>query len=135
MSARERRPLPDTRRSVTHRAQITSDQGPLSLFIIVGLYDDGTPGEIFLQAGKQGSTVRGLLDDFARSVSYLLQYGVGVADLTPRYGGSSYPPAGPTSNPDVPMCASLTDYVFRWLERQFGADAGDGDAEGQEAGG
>jgi ribonucleoside-diphosphate reductase alpha chain len=108
--------LPETRRSVTHRAVIESQQGPLTLFVTAGLYQDGRVGEVFVQAGKLGSTVRGLLDDWARAVSYLLQYGVPVAEVVERFRGGSYPPAGLTANAELPACSSLTDYVMRWLE-------------------
>ena len=115
MTAHEREPLPDTRRSVTHKAIIDSDQGPVSLFMTAGFYEDGRLGEVFVQAGKQGSTVRGLLDDFARLLSYALQYGVPLADLAEKFRGANYPPQGATRTEAIPVCTSLTDYVVRWL--------------------
>jgi len=115
MTMSERRRLPDTRRSVTHRAVIESGQGPVTLFMTCGFYEDGAVGEVFVQAGKLGSTVRGLLDDWARAVSYLLQYGVPVEEIAERFQGASYPPAGPTSNAEVTPASSLVDYVVRWL--------------------
>ncbi len=126
----ERERLPDTRRSLTHKVVIESEQGPVSVFLTAGFYDDGRLGEVFIQVGKSGSTMRGLIDDFARLVSYALQYGVPLAALAEKFRGANYPPQGPTSNPDIPTCSSLSDYVFRWLSGLSGpGPAGDGEPE------
>lgn len=71
---------------------------------------------MFINAGKVGSTVRGLLNDLARLLSYALQYGVPASDLFARMEGSNYAPQGKTSNEAIPDCRSVTDYLFRWLE-------------------
>lgn len=112
-----RQTLPDTRRSLTHRVVIESEQGPVSVFLTAGFYDDGPLGEVFIQIGKQGSTMRGLTDNFARLVSYALQYGIPLAELAERFRGANYPPQGATNNAAIPACTSIVDYLFRWLEQ------------------
>lgn len=111
----DRRTLADTRRSVTHKVHIDTEQGQLSVYFTVSFFEDGAPAEVFINAGKTGSTVRGVLDDLARLLSYTLQYGVPYEDLFERMWGSNYPPQGPTSDPNYPACKSITDYLFRWL--------------------
>lgn len=112
----ERRRLPDTRRSITHKIKIETPQGPLNVYFTAGFYEDGSLAEVFVNAGKIGSTVRGLLNDLARLLSFALQYGVPIDDLFPRMIGSNYPPQGSTSNEALPDCKSITDYMFRWLQ-------------------
>lgn len=114
----EREPLPDTRRSITHRARIETAQGHLSIYITVGFYEDGRIAEVFINAGKLGSTVRGLMDDLARLLSFALQYGLPADDLFERMTGANYPPQGTTSNEDIKACTSVTDYLFRFLALQ-----------------
>jgi len=116
MTAPERERLPDTRRSVTHKVIIDSEQGPVSVFITAGFFEDGRVGEVFLQVGKQGSTMRGVLDNFARLISYALQYGVPLGELAELFRDANYPPQGATSNAEIPACSSLSDYAFRWME-------------------
>ena len=111
-----RRRLPDERQSVTHR--VTIDWGT-DLYIIVGLYPNGQPGELFLKVGKVGSTLRGLLDILGIWTSMLLQVGVPLDDLCEKMIGVSFEPKGRTSNPDIPECSSVADYVFRWLKRKY----------------
>lgn len=110
-----RRKLPDTRRSVTHKFRVGGVKG----YVTVGLFPDGTPGEIFLKVGKQGSTVDGMMDSWAIAVSTQLQHGVTVAELVKRHGGSSFPPAGFTDNPVIRSATSVPDYVVRWLAAEF----------------
>lgn len=102
----------------------------MTVHIRVGFYDrpKNKVGEVFIEVGKQGSTLNGLLDCLGRVCSYALQHGVPLAEFAPRLTGHQYPPAGPTSNAKIPECSSLTDYVFRWLTMEFvdtaqGADA------------
>ena len=114
--------MPDERASVTHR--VTIDWGT-DLYIIVGLYPNGQPGELFLKVGKVGSTLRGLLDVLGIWTSMLLQVGVPLDDLCEKMIGVSFEPKGRTSNPDIPECSSVADYVFRWLRWRFGGDAAD----------
>lgn len=124
----ERRVLPDTRKSMTHKARIATEQGSMSVYFTVSFFEDGGIAEVFINAGKIGSTVRGLLNDLARLLSFALQYGVPASDLFERMTGSNYPPQGKTSNPDIESCHSVTDYLFRWLLRLEGGESGRGQA-------
>ena len=110
-----RRRLPDERRAITHKFRI----GPHEGFITVGLYDEGAPGEIFISMNKEGSTLSGLLDSFAVSVSIGLQYGVPLKTLVNKFAHVRYEPAGFTNNPNIRMAKSITDYIFRWLALKF----------------
>ena len=110
-----RRRLPDERRAMTHKFRIGVHEG----FITVGLYDDGTPGEIFITMSKEGSTLSGLLDSFATSVSIGLQYGVPLKKLVNNFAHVRYEPSGFTNNPNIRMAKSITDYIFRWLALKF----------------
>ncbi len=120
-----REPLPDTRDSVTHKVTIETGQGPLYVYFTAGFYPDGRVGEVFVAAGKVGSTVRGLLNDIAKLLSYSLQYGLPLAELCERMAGSNYPPQGQTANPELAVCRSVTDYLFRWLPTLPKKEAGD----------
>ncbi|MCW1892010.1 MAG: vitamin B12-dependent ribonucleotide reductase [Candidatus Uhrbacteria bacterium] len=110
-----RRRLPDERKAVTHKFRIGVHEG----FITVGLYNDGTPGEIFITMSKEGSTLSGLLDSFATSVSIGLQYGVPLKKLVNNFAHVRYEPSGFTNNPNIRMAKSITDYIFRWLALKF----------------
>jgi ribonucleoside-diphosphate reductase alpha chain len=110
-----RRHLPDERRSVTHKFRVGEQEG----YVTVGLYDDGLPGEIFVNISKEGSTIRGLMDSVAVLTSVALQYGVPLRNLVEKFRGVHFEPAGMTSNPQVPTASSLVDYIFRWLEVRF----------------
>ena len=93
----------------------------MTIHIRVGFYDEARTevGEVFIEVGKQGSTLNGLLDVIGRLCSYALQYGVPLSELAPKLTGHRFPPAGPTSNPRIPDCSSLVDYVFRWLALEY----------------
>ena len=131
-----RRRLPDERSAITHKFDIAGHEG----YITAGLFDDGTPGEIFLVMAKEGSTISGFADAFAQAVSYSLQYGVPLPVLVDKFSHVRFEPAGLTKNPDVRVAKSIVDYVFRWLATKFlspeaqyhagvnvgGAAAGDG---------
>jgi len=110
-----RRKMSDTRDSVTHKFSIEGHDG----YITVGLYEDGTPGEIFLSMAKQGSTVAGLMEAFGRAISYALQYGVPLPDLVRNFSHMRFEPMGRTENRDIPFAQSIIDYVFRWLASRF----------------
>lgn len=110
-----RRKLPDTRQSVTHKFKL----GGVKIYLTVGLFEDGSPGEVFLRAGKQGSTLSGVLDALAISLSTNLQHGVSIPELIRRFGDTSFPPQGFTGNPELPNATSITDYVVRWLGLRF----------------
>ena len=111
-----RRRLPDERQSITHKFRVGEQEG----YMTVGLFEDGTPGELFVNVSKQGSTVMALMDSLAMLTSYALQFGVPVSVLASRMQGSRFEPSGPTGNPDIPIATSITDYIFRWLELKFG---------------
>ena len=85
----------------------------------VGLFNDGTPGEVFINVSKQGSTVSGLMDTVAMLTSYALQYGVPIHELASKLKSSRFEPSGPTNNKSIPIATSIVDYVFRWLELKF----------------
>ncbi|HBK34172.1 TPA: vitamin B12-dependent ribonucleotide reductase [Candidatus Uhrbacteria bacterium] len=110
-----RRRLPDERRSITHKFSVGSHEG----YINVGLYDDGTPGEIFITMSKQGSVIRGLMDCFATSVSIGLQYGVPLEVLVNKFVHMRFEPSGYTNNPQIRIAKSIIDYLFRWLAMKF----------------
>ena len=115
-----RRRLPDTRASITHRVEIRDPAlGSIDAYIIVGLYEDSTPGEAFIKIGKVGSTLGGLLDTIGILLSYSFQYGIPLEDLCRKLRGLRYEPCGATDNPDIPECSSLADYLSRWLEARF----------------
>jgi ribonucleoside-diphosphate reductase alpha chain len=110
-----RRRLPDTRRSVTHKFSIEGHEG----YITVGTYEDGSPGEIFVTMAKEGSTISGMMDAFATSISLTLQYGVPLKDLVNKFSHMRFEPAGRTQSREIPVAQSVVDYVFRWLGSQF----------------
>ena len=110
-----RRRLPDERRAITHKFDIAGHEG----YVTVGMFDDGTPGEIFLVMAKEGSTISGFADAFAQAISYSLQYGVPLQALVDKFSHARFEPAGLTKNPDVRVAKSIVDYVFRWLATKF----------------
>ena len=110
-----RRRLPDERQAVTHKISIAGHEG----YITVGLYEDGTPGEIFITMSKEGSTISGLMDAFATSVSMALQYGVPLRVLAEKFSHMRFEPSGFTGNKDIPIAKSILDYIFRWLGKKF----------------
>jgi len=113
--AMERRRLPGTRASLTHKFSIEGHEG----YITVGLFEDGTPGELFVTMAKEGSTLSGMMDAFATSVSLLLQYRVPLAHLVEKFGHMRFEPSGWTGNPEIGFAKSIVDYVFRWLGYRF----------------
>ena len=110
-----RRRLPDTRPSITHKFSIEGHEG----YINVGMYEDGTPGEIFVTMAKEGSTISGMMDAFATSISLTLQYGVPLRDLVQKFSHMRFEPMGRTENRELPVAQSIVDYIFRWLASQF----------------
>ncbi|MEE9263094.1 MAG: vitamin B12-dependent ribonucleotide reductase [Vicinamibacteria bacterium] len=103
------------RKALTHKFNIAGHEG----YITVGLYDDGSPGEIFINMSKEGSTVSGLMDAFARAISYALQYGVPLEVLVDKFTHTRFEPSGFTGNAEIPYAKSITDYIFRWLAVKF----------------
>ncbi len=110
-----RRKLADERRSITHKFDIAGHEG----YITVGLFDDGTPGEIFVIMSKQGSTISGLMDSFATAISYALQYGMPLQFLVDKFAHIRFEPSGFTKNPQIPYAKSIVDYLFRWMASKF----------------
>src|SRR5437588_4333755 len=110
-----RKRLPAERQAVTHKFEISGHEG----YITVGLYQDGTPGEIFLKMAKEGSTVSGLMDSFATAISLALQYGVPLLALIDKFSHTRFEPQGFTKNPEIPIAKSVMDYIFRWLASRF----------------
>ncbi len=110
-----RRRLPNERTAVTHKFEINGHEG----YITVGLYPDGQPGEIFLKMAKEGSTISGLMDTLATSVSLALQYGVPLRDVVNKFAHVRFEPSGFTGNPEIPIAKSLVDYIFRWMGSRF----------------
>ena len=110
-----RRKLPDERHSITHKFDISGHEG----YLTVGLYDDGTPGEIFLTMAKEGSTISGFADAFAQAISYALQYGVPLQALVDKFSHARFEPSGMTKNPEVRFAKSIVDYIFRWMATKF----------------
>jgi ribonucleoside-diphosphate reductase alpha chain len=110
-----RRKLPDERQAITHKFDIAGHEG----YITVGLYEDGTPGEIFLVMAKEGSTISGFADAFAQAISYALQYGVPLQVLVDKFSHVRFEPSGMTKNADVRFAKSIVDYIFRWMATKF----------------
>lgn len=110
-----RRKLPDERRALTHKFSIAGHEG----YITVGMYDDGTPGEIFITTAKEGSTISGLMDSLATGISFALQYGVPLKFLVDKFSHMRFEPSGWTGNSQIPYAKSIVDYIFRWLGARF----------------
>jgi len=120
-----RRKLPDERQAITHKFSIAGHEG----YITVGMYEDGMPGEVFLVMAKEGSTVSGLMDGFATSLSLALQYGVPLEAIVDKFSHTRYEPSGFTKNPDIGYAKSITDYIARWLAVKFLGRGREGEAE------
>jgi ribonucleoside-diphosphate reductase alpha chain len=112
----ERRALPRERQSITHKFEMAGHEG----YVTVGLYDDGTPGEIFLAGfGKDGSFIQCMMGCWAKSMSASLQYGQPASKLVTNYLGMRFDPSGNTTNPEIPVASSIPDYIARWLSLRF----------------
>uniref|UniRef100_E6QKU3 Vitamin B12-dependent ribonucleotide reductase n=1 Tax=mine drainage metagenome TaxID=410659 RepID=E6QKU3_9ZZZZ len=107
--------LPEERASITHKFSIAGHEG----YITVGLYPSGQPGEIFIKMAKEGSTVSGLMDAFATSISLALQHGVPLKILCEKFAHTRFEPSGWTGNEQIGYAKSLMDYIFRWLQLRF----------------
>ena len=113
-----RRHLPDERQAVTHKFRVGDQEG----YLTAGLFEDGTPGEIFVKIAKEGSTVSGLMDAVALLTSIALQYGVSLEKIADKLEHTRFEPYGVTGNPDIPIATSILDYIFRWLRLHFGGE-------------
>ena len=110
-----RRRMPETRVAINHKFEIAGHKG----YLTVGMFEDGQPGELFIQMNKEGSTIGGLMDTIATLTSISLQYGVPLESLVKKFAYQRFEPSGFTKNPDIRNATSITDYVFRWLGCQF----------------
>jgi ribonucleoside-diphosphate reductase alpha chain len=115
----ERRRLPDTRDSITRKIAIRHAAGETKIYITVGLYEDGKPGEVFLKADRMGTSISGLLDALAIALSIGLQSGVPLSHFTRKLANMRFEPEGQTGDPDLRYATSLVDVVARWLEKRF----------------
>jgi len=111
----KRHKLPAERNSITHKFSVGGHEG----YITVGMYKDGHPGEIFIKMAKEGSTLSGIMDAFALSVSISLQYGVPLRALVDKFVNSRFEPSGYTGNPKIRYAKSVVDYLGRWLGGKF----------------
>jgi ribonucleoside-diphosphate reductase alpha chain len=112
----KRHKMPRERQSITHKFSIGGHEG----YITAGMYEDGTIGEIFLtDIGKEGSTLRGMMNSFATAISLALQYGVPLETLVRKFSYMRFEPEGMTSNPEIPFAKSMPDYIMRWLASRF----------------
>jgi ribonucleoside-diphosphate reductase alpha chain len=110
-----RQKLPRTRSAKTFEFRVADCKG----FVTVGEYDSGQPGEIFITVSKQGSTLAGIMDAFAKSISYGLQYGVPLRGYVEAFVNMKFEPAGMTDDPDVRFAGSIMDYLFRRLALEY----------------
>jgi ribonucleoside-diphosphate reductase alpha chain len=110
-----RRRMPETRVAINHKFEIAGHKG----YLTVGMFEDGQPGELFIQMNKEGSTLGGLMDTVATLTSISLQYGVPLESLVKKFAYQRFEPSGFTRNPDIRNATSITDYIFRWLGCQF----------------
>jgi len=110
-----REQLPRVRNSKTFRFTLAGTRG----YFTVGEYDDGRPGELFVSISKQGSTLRGVMDGFATSVSFALQYGVPLKKLVRSFTHTSFAPAGITDDPDIRTASSIIDYIFKRIGKTY----------------
>ena len=111
-----RKKMPRERESITHKFSIGGHEG----YITAGKYEDGTVGEIFLtDIGKEGSTMRGLLNAYATAISLGLQYGVPLETFVQKFSYMRFEPEGMTQNPEIPFAKSLPDYIMRWVASRF----------------
>ncbi|MDQ3849510.1 MAG: hypothetical protein M3296_02700, partial [Actinomycetota bacterium] len=112
----KRNRMPQERQSLTHKFSIGGHEG----YITAGMYEDGTLGEIFLtDIGKEGSTLRGMMNSFATAISIALQYGVPLETLVQKFAYMRFDPEGITQNPEIPFAKSMPDYIMRWLASRF----------------
>ncbi len=108
--------MPRERQSITHKFSLGGHEG----YITAGMYEDGTVGEIFLtDIGKEGSTLRGMMNAFATAISIALQYGVPLETLVQKFSYMRFEPEGITTNPEIPFAKSMPDYIMRWLASRF----------------
>jgi ribonucleoside-diphosphate reductase alpha chain len=109
--------MPSERQSLTHKFSIGGHEG----YITAGEYEDGTLGEIFLtDIGKEGSTIKGMMNAFATAISLGLQYGVPLETFVRKFAYVRFEPEGITRNPEIPFAKSMPDYIMRWVASRYG---------------
>ncbi len=111
----QRRKLPDERKSITHKFSVGGHEG----YIIVGMYEEGNAGEIFIKMAKEGSTLSGFMDGVALSISIGLQYGVPLKVFVDKLTNTRFEPSGFTENASIRYSSSVLDYIARWLGGKF----------------
>jgi ribonucleoside-diphosphate reductase alpha chain len=111
----QREKMPIERASVTHKFSVGGHEG----YITVGMYEDGRPGEIFIKMSKEGSTLSGVMDGLALTVSLGLQYGVPLKVFVDKLVNTRFEPSGITANPSIRFVSSVLDYIARWLGGRF----------------
>ncbi|HXN22468.1 MAG TPA: vitamin B12-dependent ribonucleotide reductase [Candidatus Dormibacteraeota bacterium] len=111
----QREKMPPERRSITHKFSVAGHEG----YLTVGKYDDGRPGEVFIKMAKEGSTLSGVMDGLALSLSIGLQHGVPLKALVDKLINTRFEPSGITQNPDIRFASSVLDYIARWLGGKF----------------
>ncbi len=111
----QRRKLPDERKAITHKFSVGGHEG----YIIVGMYEEEVPGEIFIKMAKEGSTLSGFMDGVALSISIGLQYGVPLKVFADKLTNTRFEPSGYTENPNIRFVSSVLDYIARWLGGKF----------------
>jgi len=115
VAAPQRHRLPDERTEVGRKFRVGDYEG----YIHVGVYDDGSPGDVFVDIAKEGTTLAGLMNAFMIAISLGLQYGVPLEVFVSKYAHMRFDPAGSTNDPDIRIAKSLPDYMFRWLGKRF----------------
>tara|TARA_B100000959_G_scaffold37949_1_gene36749 strand:- start:122 stop:517 length:396 start_codon:yes stop_codon:yes gene_type:complete len=110
-----RRALCPTHESLTHKFSVNGHEG----YLTIGLFEDGTPGEIFIKMSKEGSTLSGLIQGFCRAFSLAIQYGLPLVEATDRFRNMRFDPMGQTTNPKIPQATSILDYVAQYLDYEF----------------
>jgi ribonucleoside-diphosphate reductase alpha chain len=131
-ASKDRRRMPTDRESITKRLQLVWPDHPcphcgaeqhadkrLRVYATVGLYEDGTPGELFFSGDRMGKFPHGVLHNLAMMASLALQYGAPIEKVIAQWRSTRFPPEGFTGDKEFPRCTSLLDYVARWLEARF----------------
>jgi ribonucleoside-diphosphate reductase alpha chain len=111
----QREKMPVERTSVTHKFSVGGHEG----YITVGMYEDGRPGEVFIKMSKEGSTLSGVMDGFALTISLGLQYGVPLKVFVDKLVNTRFEPSGISANPNIRFATSVLDYIARWLGGRF----------------
>lgn len=127
VTSQSRRRLPRDRRGFTRKIEIHAGDGDgprvVDVYVTVGLYDDGAPGEVFLRIGKAGSLASGAFDALSTIMSIALQYGVPMQAMVEKLRAMRFEPSGPTGDPEIGIALSICDAVAKWLALRFCGEA------------